>query len=94
MYFGGLAHPYTRALLSTNLTLNPDRRRERIALSGEMPSPINPPSGCRFHKRCPLAQPRCAGETPVLQAGADGRSVACHFPLPVEPVVMPQAITG
>ncbi|WP_307146500.1 oligopeptide/dipeptide ABC transporter ATP-binding protein [Rhizobium tibeticum] len=86
-------HPYTRALLSANLMLDPDRRRERIVLSGELPSPSNPPSGCRFHKRCPLAQPRCASEA-VLQAGADRRSVACHFPLAAEPVIMSQAIAG
>lgn len=88
------AHPYTQALLSANLTLDPGRRRVRIVLSGELPSPSNPPSGCRFHKRCPLAKPRCVGEAPTLQAGADGRSVACHFPLTAEAIVMPQAIAG
>ncbi|AOF94175.1 oligopeptide/dipeptide ABC transporter ATP-binding protein [Sinorhizobium sp. RAC02] len=88
------AHPYTQALLSANLTLDPKRRSERIVLSGELPSPSNPPSGCRFHKRCPLAQPKCAGEMPVLQAGTDGRSVACHFPLAAEPTVLPQAMAG
>lgn len=88
------AHPYTRALLSANLTLDPNRRRERIVLSGELPSPSNPPSGCRFHKRCPLAQPRCGSDAPALQTGLDGRSVACHFPLAAEPVVLPQAIAG
>ncbi|AVA23731.1 oligopeptide/dipeptide ABC transporter ATP-binding protein [Rhizobium sp. NXC24] len=88
------AHPYTRALLSANLTLDPSRRRERIVLTGELPSPSNPPSGCRFHKRCPLAQPKCESDAPVLQAGPGGRNVACHFPLTTTPAVTPQAIAG
>lgn len=92
--FRAPAHPYTQALLSANLTLDADRRRERIVLSGELPSPSNPPSGCRFHTRCPLSQPRCANEVPVLQAGAGDRSVACHFPLATAPVISPQAIAG
>ncbi|WP_244426267.1 oligopeptide/dipeptide ABC transporter ATP-binding protein [Rhizobium mesoamericanum] len=59
-----------------------------------MPSPSNPPSGCRFHKRCPLARPKCANEPPALQTGPGERSVACHFPLLTTPAVMPQAIVG
>lgn len=92
--FRNPAHPYTRALLSANLTLDAGRRRERIVLSGELPSPSNPPSGCRFHKRCPLAQPKCARDIPTLQGRPGERNVACHFPLAAEPSHAPQAIAG
>lgn len=92
--FRNPAHPYTRALLSANLTLDAGRRRERIVLSGELPSPSNPPSGCRFHKRCPLAQPLCARDVPTLQGRPGERSVACHFPLAAERLHAPQAIVG
>lgn len=78
-------HPYTRALLSAETPLNfdPDRPKpERIILQGEVPSPTNPPSGCRFRNRCWKAQPICAGEAPVLAEGSegDGHSAACYFP--------------
>ncbi len=92
--FRAPAHPYTQALLSANLTLDVSRRRERIVLSGELPSPSNPPSGCRFHKRCPLAQPKCAIDVPAMQFGPGERSVACHFPLATAPGITPQAIAG
>ena len=92
--FGAPAHPYTQALLSANLTLEATRRRERIVLSGELPSPSNPPGGCRFHKRCPLAQPKCALDVPAPQPLSAERSVACHFPLTVTPAAMHQAIAG
>ncbi|WP_075289291.1 oligopeptide/dipeptide ABC transporter ATP-binding protein [Pararhizobium arenae] len=92
--FRAPAHPYTQALLSANLTLDASRRGERIVLSGELPSPSNPPSGCRFHKRCPFAQPKCSIDVPALQAGPGERSVACHFPLSTASVVTPQAIAG
>lgn len=92
--FRGPAHPYTQALLSANLTLDPSRRHERIVLSGELPSPAHPPAGCRFHSRCPLVQPICAAEAPALRAGEDGRAVACHFPLAARPAVIPQTIAG
>ncbi|WP_077967249.1 oligopeptide/dipeptide ABC transporter ATP-binding protein [Ensifer adhaerens] len=92
--FRGPAHPYTQALLSANLTLDPSRRHERIVLSGELPSPAHPPAGCRFHSRCPLVQPKCATEAPALRTDEDGRAVACHFPLAARPAVIPQAIAG
>jgi len=70
-------HPYTRALMSATPALRPADRRERIKIVGELPSPLNPPSGCAFHKRCPLAVARCSDETPLLRE-VDGRQVACH----------------
>ncbi|KSV75543.1 peptide ABC transporter substrate-binding protein [Sinorhizobium sp. GW3] len=94
LLFRSPMHPYTEALLSANLTLASSGRRERIVLSGELPSPAKPPAGCRFHTRCPLAQPRCMREAPTLETDAVGRSVACHFPLQPRPTVIPQAIAG
>jgi peptide/nickel transport system ATP-binding protein len=87
--FPAPAHPYTQALLSSNLTIDRARRRERIVLKGELPSPNNPPPGCRFHLRCPIAQPVCSTLPPTLAPQPDGRSVACHFPLNAA-----QAMTG
>lgn len=70
-------HPYTKALLSSIPTLEPGKKRERIVLEGDVPSPINPPSGCRFHPRCPLAMDVCRAEKP-RELNLDGHLVSCH----------------
>ena len=71
-------HPYTEALFSASLPTHPDEAREEIILPGEVPSPLNPPSGCHFHPRCPHAMARCSREAPVLRQ-TGGREVACHL---------------
>ena len=71
-------HPYTEALLAAVPVPRPGRPRRRAAVQGEIPSPMNPPTGCAFHPRCPLATDRCRTEMPVLRAVAD-REVACHL---------------
>ena len=78
--FSAPAHPYTAALLSAHPAIDPARRRARIVLAGDMPSVFAPPSACRFHTRCPIAQPRCRLDAPAL-VGRNGRRVRCHFPL-------------
>ena len=72
-------HPYTEALLSALPIPDPTRKSNRILLKGEIPSPINPPSGCRFHTRCPMAKPICSEEEPLLTPRDNGGEVACHF---------------
>ena len=72
-------HPYTKALFSAALPAHPDDQREEIVLTGEVPSPINPPSGCRFHPRCPFAMDRCAVEIPQQLDKGNGHLVACHL---------------
>jgi len=71
-------HPYTQALFAAALPAHPDETREEIILTGEVPSPVNPPGGCRFHPRCPHVFGRCSVEVPLLR-GAHGREVACHL---------------
>ncbi|HSF07736.1 MAG TPA: dipeptide ABC transporter ATP-binding protein [Methylomirabilota bacterium] len=71
-------HPYTQALFSAALPTHPAEQREEIVLPGEVPSPLNPPGGCRFHPRCPQAMARCANDEPKLQA-VNGRQTACHL---------------
>jgi peptide/nickel transport system ATP-binding protein len=75
------AHHYTAALLSSAVEPDPESTRTSVALAGEPPSPINPPSGCRFRTRCPRAEARCAEEVPELREIATGHQVACHFPI-------------
>ncbi len=72
------AHPYTRALLAASPKPLPGRKRERITLQGEVPSPMNPPAGCRFHTRCPMALPVCSEVEPQAKNMGGGHVVACH----------------
>jgi oligopeptide transport system ATP-binding protein len=72
-------HPYTQALFSAALPSHPDEQREEVIISGEVPSPLNPPSGCRFHPRCPFAKPICSEVEPLLRAATNGHQVACHL---------------
>jgi oligopeptide/dipeptide ABC transporter ATP-binding protein len=72
-------HPYTQALISAVPRLDPAGRQSRIVLTGEVPSPIHPPTGCPFHPRCPIAEPRCRKEMPSLSPVAPDQSVACHL---------------
>jgi peptide/nickel transport system ATP-binding protein len=84
--YGNPVHPYTRALLASIPDTDPSARAEASIddaplLQGDLPSPADPPSGCRFRTRCPYAQARCAEEVPVMQPVVDDHYVACHFPL-------------
>jgi peptide/nickel transport system ATP-binding protein len=75
------AHPYTEALLASIPEPDPDQAGNQKALTGELPSPLHPPSGCRFRTRCPYAQAVCAEQEPPLRDIRPGHQVACHFPL-------------
>jgi peptide/nickel transport system ATP-binding protein len=72
-------HPYTQALLSAALPVHPSARRQRIVLTGEVPNPMNPPTGCRFHPRCPRAMPHCRTDEPIFKEVKPGRFTACHL---------------
>ncbi|MBR0679147.1 dipeptide ABC transporter ATP-binding protein [Roseomonas eburnea] len=77
--FAAPRHPYTRALLAAIPHPDPARRGQVKPLGGDLPSPLNPPAGCRFHTRCPFAQERCRQEVPTLRRLAPGHEAACHF---------------
>jgi dipeptide transport system ATP-binding protein len=70
-------HPYTRALMAATPHIDPTARKVRMAVKGELPSPLDPPSGCAFHTRCPYATDRCKSERPELRE-VDQRQIACH----------------
>jgi oligopeptide transport system ATP-binding protein len=72
-------HPYTQALISAVPVVDPDSKRKRIILPGDVPSPINPPGGCPFHPRCPIAEARCKIEMPMLRALSPDQQAACHL---------------
>jgi oligopeptide transport system ATP-binding protein len=77
--FAKPAHPYTQALLAAVPSLDPRHKRAEVILEGDVPSPVNPPSGCRFHTRCRQVMPKCKREEPPFQQLEDGRWVACHL---------------
>jgi oligopeptide/dipeptide ABC transporter ATP-binding protein len=72
-------HPYTQALFTAALPSHPDERHEKLTISGEVPSALDPPSGCRFHPRCPYAMPKCAHKVPIRKEVAPQHAVACHL---------------
>lgn len=79
--FGNPAHPYTYLLLDSIPHPDPRKRKERILSRGEIPSPVNPPKGCRFHTRCPYVQDRCKTDPPEMREIQPGHFMRCHFPL-------------
>ena len=91
--FDAPRHPYTHALLSAIPIPDPRAHRNRHVLGGDVPNPVDPPSGCRFRTRCPHARERCAQETPALIA-TDSHAVACHFWKEITPPVRPEPVEG
>ena len=80
-------HPYTQALISAVPEIDPDTKRQRILLPGDVPSPIHPPGGCPFHPRCPIAEARCKTEPPLLEPANGAHRTACHLAgTPIGPV--------
>ena len=77
--FGDPKHPYTKALISAALPAHPKNHREEIVLRGEVPSPINPPTGCTFHPRCPMVMDRCSSEEPEERTVGEGHRTTCHL---------------
>jgi oligopeptide transport system ATP-binding protein len=97
--FANPLHPYTQALLSAVPVPDPviEEKRQRILLEGDVPSPVNPPSGCRFRTRCPLAAEICAAEKPAFRELAPGHYAACHFAEVTQPSLglkSPKDLTG
>jgi dipeptide transport system ATP-binding protein len=76
--FSNPSHPYTQALLGATPAVDPKLRRERVKLTGELPSPLNPPTGCAFHTRCRFVQEKCGTTAPPLEMQYE-RQVACHY---------------
>ena len=77
--FTNPSHPYTRALIAAALPFHPDSQREDLVISGEVPSALNPPSGCAFHPRCPFVMDRCSVETPPIREIVPGHALSCHM---------------
>ena len=77
--FNNPQHPYTKALIAASLPSHPDAQREDLVISGEVPSPLNPPSGCSFHTRCPFVMDKCSVDTPEFRELSLGHNVSCHL---------------
>ena len=87
-------HPYTLSLLWAIPVADPGRRRRRIVLGGDVPDPANPPTGCGFHPRCPMARERCSREEPALREVAPGHTSACHFAEELADAALPERAPG